>query len=178
MNDVIFRPASAADAASLADLGRRSFDAAFAHLYRPEDLAAFHRKAYAPSAVRREIDDPAIVHRLAEVDGLLVAYCKLADPSGYAGHSDAIHPIALNQLYTDPAWTGRGLGAELMRWTRAETRRRGGDAIQLSVWSGNFGAQRFYGRHGFAKIADIDFWVGTHRDDEYLYELRLGESTP
>ena len=23
------------------------------------------------------------------------------------------------------------------------------------------------------RIADIDFWVGNHRDDEYLYELRL-----
>jgi len=41
------------------------------------------------------------------------------------------------------------------------------------VWSENPGAQRFYQRHGFAKIADIDFGVGSHRDDEVLYEKRL-----
>ena len=28
-------------------------------------------------------------------------------------------------------------------------------------------------RDGFAKIADIGFWVGEQRDDELLYELRL-----
>ncbi|MEC8178679.1 MAG: GNAT family N-acetyltransferase, partial [Pseudomonadota bacterium] len=65
------------------------------------------------------------------------------------------------------------IGAALMDWAMAEARERGHDAVQLSVWSENFGAQRFYQRYGFAKIADIDFWVGNHRDDEFLYELRL-----
>jgi ribosomal protein S18 acetylase RimI-like enzyme len=60
-----------------------------------------------------------------------------------------------------------------MDWALGEAHRRGCDAIQLSVWSGNDGAQRFYERYGFRKIADIDFWVGRHRDDEFLYELRL-----
>ena len=32
---------------------------------------------------------------------------------------------------------------------------------------------RFYARYGFEKIADIDFCVGSHRDDEFLLELRL-----
>ena len=43
----------------------------------------------------------------------------------------------------------------------------------LSVYSENFGAQRFYQRYGFAKIADITFKVGDHYDPEYLYELKL-----
>ena len=54
-----------------------------------------------------------------------------------------------------------------------EARSRGCDAMQLSVYAENFGAQRFYQRFGFAKVADIDFWVGNHRDDEFLYELAL-----
>ena len=37
----------------------------------------------------------------------------------------------------------------------------------------NFGGQRFYQRYGFSKIADIGFWVGDQRDDEFLYEKRL-----
>ena len=28
-------------------------------------------------------------------------------------------------------------------------------------------------RYGFAKVADIAFWVGNHRDAEFLYELPL-----
>jgi ribosomal protein S18 acetylase RimI-like enzyme len=94
-------------------------------------------------------------------------------PSWYVEHSDAANPIALGQLYTDPTMTGRGIGAALMDWALSLAREDGHDAIQLSVWSENYGAQKFYQRYGFAKIADIDFWVGNHRDDEFLYELRL-----
>lgn len=55
----------------------------------------------------------------------------------------------------------------------AEARDWSADAMQLSVFSENRGAQRFYRRYGFEHIADIDFWVGGHRDHEFLYELRL-----
>ena len=84
-----------------------------------------------------------------------------------------MRPVALQQLYTDPARTGQGIGAALMDWALAEARALQADAVQLSVWSENVAAQRFYARYGFAKIADIDFFVGNHRDDEFLLELRL-----
>jgi len=168
------RPALPQDAAEIAALGRDSFVAAFGHLYRPEDLAAFLDQAYAVEAVAAEIADPAITHRLAiGDDGAIAAFCKITRPSGYAAHSDAADPVALNQLYCAPGQTGRGLGAALMDWALAEARALGCDAVQLSVWSENHAAQRFYARYGFDKIADIDFWVGSHRDDEFLFELRL-----
>ena len=55
----------------------------------------------------------------------------------------------------------------------AEARAYQADAIQLSVWSGNTDAQRFYARYGFAKAADIEFWVGEQCDEEFLFALRL-----
>ncbi|QYU70695.1 GNAT family N-acetyltransferase [Leptolyngbya sp. 15MV] len=167
------RPATRADVPALARLGRESFCAAFAHLYRPANLALFLDQAYGEAVVAAEVAAPEYIHRLAFDGAALAGYCKLRDPSGYAGYSGALHPIALGQLYTDPARTGTGIGAALMDWALAEARARGGDALQLSVYAENYGAQRFYARYGFTKIADIDFWVGTHRDDEFLYELRL-----
>ena len=106
--------------------------------------------------------------------GALTGYCKLRQPSWYAEHSDARNPIAIGQLYCAPGRTGEGIGAALMEWALGEARARNCDAVQLSVWSENIGAQQFYRRYGFAKIADIDFWVGEQRDDEFLFELRLG----
>lgn len=174
MEDFRLRDAAVADAAALSALGRSSFDAAFGHLYRPEDLAGFLDTAHDPAAVAAEIADPAFIHRLAvDADDILLGYCKLNAVSAYAAYSDAAAPIGLSQLYTDPALTGKGLGAALMDWALDTARGRGADAVQLSVWSENFGAQKFYQRNGFTKIADIDFWVGSHRDDEFLYELRL-----
>ena len=167
------RPASLEDTEPLATLGRESFCAAFEHLYDPADLGAFLEQAYGEKAVAAEIADSGCIHRLAWDGDRLMGYCKMRRPSPYAQHSDATSPISLGQLYTDPAMTGQGIGAALMDWALEEARAGEHGAIQLSVWSENFGAQRFYQRYGFAKIADIDFWVGNHRDDEFLYELRL-----
>jgi ribosomal protein S18 acetylase RimI-like enzyme len=69
--------------------------------------------------------------------------------------------------------TGRGVGGTLLEWALGEARAWQADAVQLSVYSENFDAQRFYQRFGFAKVADIDFWVGNHRDHEFLYQLAL-----
>lgn len=172
---MILRPASLADAENLARLGRESFCHAFEHLYTRQDLDSFLEQAYTVEAVRDEIADPGIMHQLTEdaPGGGLSAYIKVRYASPYAEHSDTGNPLCLAQLYTDPARTGEGLGAALMDWCIDLARQRGHDAIQLSVWSENFGAQRFYQRYGFEKIADIGFWVGDQRDDEFLYELRL-----
>lgn len=167
------RSALPTDSAALATLGRDSFCAAFQHLYRAEDLEGFLSATYTPESVAAEIADPQFVHSLADDGERLLGYCKLQQPSGYAEHSDASNPISLNQLYTQPDLVGRGVGAALMDWAIDEARNRGCDAIQLSVWSGNHGAQRFYQRYGFAKIADIEFWVGSQCDEEFLFELRL-----
>lgn len=170
---MILRPASGDDFPALAALGRDSFVAKFGHMYRPEDLAAFLDETHSEAAVAAEFANPQRRYCLAEVDGALAGYCKLAIPSTLAEHSDAERPVEIKQLYTDPALTARGLGSALMDWALAEARREGADAVQLSVWSGNDGAQRFYARYGFAKIADIHFMVGEQRDEEFLFELKL-----
>jgi diamine N-acetyltransferase len=170
---MLMRPATLDDAPALAQLGRATFIAAFGHLYAPDDLAAFLGSVHAEAAVAAEIAGDTCTHRLVEADGSLVAYCKLRAPSNYAHHSDARNPLELAQLYALPGHTGAGIGTALMEWTLGEARAKGCDAVQLSVWSENTGAQGFYRRYGFAKIADIDFWVGNHRDDEFLYQLRL-----
>jgi len=172
---MILRPASLSDADNLAHLGRSSFCAAFEHLYRPVDLSAFLEEAYSVEVVTTEIGDPAITHQLAQDadSSALTGYVKIKQPSGYSEYSDAANPLGLGQLYCAPTRIGEGIGAALMDWALTEAKTLGCDAIQLSVWSENFGAQRFYARYGFTKIADIAFWVGQHRDDEFLYELRI-----
>lgn len=170
---MILRPATLDDVSQLAQLGRVSFCATFAHLYSPADLEAFLEEVYSERAVAEEVEGIECVHCLADDDGALIGYCKLRTPSWYAEHSDARNPIALGQLYTAPGRTGEGIGAALMEWAIAYAREASRDAIQLSVYAENEGAQRFYQRYGFAKIADITFKVGDHYDPEHLYELRL-----
>lgn len=163
------RPAVPADAAALAELGTRSFTAKFGHLYRPEDLGAFLAESHSDAKVAKEIADPQMRVMLAERDGHLLGYCKLVMACGWPEHARGTRTIELKQLYTDPEATGQGIGARLMDWAMEAAREFEADEIQLSVWSENFGAQKFYERYGFAKVADIHFMVGQQRDEEFLF---------
>lgn len=169
------RPATLGDAAPLAELARDAFVAAFGHLYKPDDLTAFLAEYRTPEKFRQHLADPPTLVQVAEEDGRLAAYCVIVRGHKFDEQPEPRpeRPVFVSQLYCAPEMTGRGLGAALLDWAIAEARAWGADALQLSVFSENVGAQRFYRRYGFSRVADIDFWVGNHRDDEFLYELKL-----
>ena len=166
---ISLRPALPADTAALAALGRDSFVAKFGAMYTPEDLATFLAQMHSDDVVAREIANPQARYCLAERDGAMVGYCKLGLACGWPEHAHGSQTIELKQLYTAPGATGGGIGSALMGWALAEAGALGADEIQLSVWSGNTAAQRFYHRYGFAHVADTHFWVGEQCDEEFLF---------
>lgn len=163
------RFAAPADAAALADLGTRSFVAKFGYMYTPEDLRNFLAESHSEAKAAKEIADPSMRVLLAEEEGRLLGFCKLVLACGWPEHARGQAVIELKQLYTDPDITGRGIGSALMDRAMEIAREQAADEMQLSVWSGNEGAQKFYARYGFGKVADIYFMVGDQRDDEFLY---------
>lgn len=172
---MILRPPSLDEAPALAAFGRQAFVDAFGHLYAPQDLVAFLDEWRSPERFAGYVENPEVGLRVAEDGDELLGYCAVFFGEGFAERPDPkpARPCILSQLYCAKHATGRGVGAALLEWALAEARERACDAVQLSVFSENHGAQRFYARYGFAKVADIDFWVGNHRDDEFLYELRI-----
>lgn len=166
---MILRPALATDVPTLATLGRDSFVAKFGAMYRPEDLAAFLDSHHTPQVVAGQLGDPVYRVMLAERQGALAGYCKLVLECGWPEYARGRRAIELKQLYAAPRATGGGIGSALMDWALSEARALGANEIQLSVWSGNTDAQRFYHRYGFAKVADTHFWVGEQCDDEFLF---------
>jgi ribosomal protein S18 acetylase RimI-like enzyme len=172
---MILRRATPADAVALSELARDSFVAAFGHLYRPEDLDAFLAEQRSSQKYGAQLADPTVRVQLAEYEGKLAAYCLIVIGQDYRERPEPRpeRPVFVSQLYCASHATGLGLGAALMQWAIDEARALGADALQLSVFSENHGAQRFYRRYGFEHVADIDFWVGQHRDHEFLYELPL-----
>ncbi len=172
---IVLRPASLSDADALVRVGRETFTHAFGHLYAPADLEAFLSEWRSRDRMCEAIERDDVDLTVAEEDGAILGYCTIFFGEGFdeRPHPQPERPALLSQLYCLGGATGRGIGAALMDNALATARQHGCDAVQLSVFSENFGAQRFYERYGFIKVADIDFWVGDHRDDEFLYELQL-----
>ena len=173
---MILRPATIDDIPALTRLSHDSFVEKFGHLYKPEDLALFVRDYRTEARYREHLADPATLIQLAEEHGTLLGYCLIIRGDSFEQRPPPFpeRPVILSQLYCASGATGRGIGGKLMEWALSEARAWGADVVQLSVYSENFEAQKFYFRHGFEKVADIDFWVGNHRDDEFLFELALG----
>lgn len=177
VKDILYRGVTAQDIDALAALGRSSFADAFAHLYSAENLNMFLDEVYTPAEIASEMANPQRLYRVAVRGETLLGYCKLKLKTGFGvdigANMAGRKVIDLSQLYLHSDTTGKGIGNALMIWALEEAKARGCDDILLSVYSENYGAQRFYGRYGFTKYADIYFMVGNHRDDEFLYRLQL-----
>mgnify|MGYP002404294230 CR=1 FL=1 len=177
MPEPLIRRAAPQDAATLARLGARTFSDTFAHLYPPEDLAAFLAEAYGLERTRKDLADPAKASWLVEADGEAIGYA-LAGPCGLPHPEVTPACRELKRFYMLKAWQngghGRRLFDEVMAWMHSD----GPCDLWIGVWSENHGAQRFYGRHGFEKVGEYGFEVGKTIDREFILRRRGEDYTP
>lgn len=155
------------DAGLVSALAARTFTETFGHLYPPEDLASFNEKAYAPDKQRIILSHPDYAVFLLEKDGEAVGHaaagpCGLPHPDVRDGDGE------LKRLYLVKGLQGDGHGTRLMQATMDWLLRDGPRTLWIGVWSENFGAQRFYARHGFEKVGGYKFPVGNTLDDEFI----------
>ncbi|HEY2660603.1 MAG TPA: GNAT family N-acetyltransferase [Caulobacteraceae bacterium] len=163
---ITLRPATPADARRLTELGRETFAATFGHLYPPEDLAAFQAESHTPERYAEWAENPDFGLWIAERDSQAIGYA-LVGPC-HLPHPEVTPECGeLWRIYVRPEAQGSGLGARMMQ-TALDWLNKPGRALWIGVWSGNHGAQRLYGRHGFSKVGEYEFPVGTVRDHEFI----------
>lgn len=168
MSNAAIRRAKPADAALLADLGVATFVETFGHLYTPQDLQAFLEESHGLAAYAKVLADPAYALWIAERDGEAVGYAQ-AGPCGLPHPEASPADGELKRLYVRADAQGAGIGEALLRQALAWLERDGPRTLWISVWSENFGAQRFYARHGFTFAGEYEFIVGAQRDREFMY---------
>ena len=164
----VIRRATPDDAAALSVLGTQTFVETFAHLYTPADLQAFLDESHSQAAYAKVLADPDYALWIAERDGQAIGYAQ----AGRCGlpHAD-VKPEdgELKRLYLLQSAQNGGVGNALFQQALAWLERDGPRTLWISVWSENFGAQRFYERHGFGFVAEYEFIVGEQRDREFMY---------
>ena len=74
----------------------------------------------------------------------------------------------IQRLYILRGYQGGGRGTFLLRTGLEWLEREGPRTLWIGVWSENYGAQRFYARHGFEIVGEYSFMVGDHADREFI----------
>jgi diamine N-acetyltransferase len=166
MSTWILRDGRPDDAALLANFWRDRYVETFAHLYRPQDLAAFLAASYGVDRQYAELLDQAGAHRLAfAADGALVGACGVG-PLKLPINPGAAQSYELHRLYLTAAAQGGGLADALMTWALDRARARNAARMYLGVYSENHRAKRFYSRWGFVRVGGYDYVVGDAVDPE------------
>lgn len=121
--NVVLRPAVTSDADNIARVMRASLGSLpwMPMLHTPEEDRGFVRGHLLPN---QRVT-------IAEVGGRIVGFI-------------AVEGEWIEQLYLDPAWTGRGIGSRLLALATANM-----PVSRLHCFQANDGARRFYERHGF-----------------------------
>ena len=163
----MIRRAGPADAETLAAIGAQTFIETFGHLYDPSDLETYLAEAYALDRTRADLADPTKASWLVEQDGKAIGYA-LAGPCGLP--HDEVTPASgeLKRIYFLKDSQGGGLGKRLFAEVIAWLQKEGPRDVWIGVWSENYGAQRFYARHGFEKVGEYGFPVGKTVDLEFI----------
>jgi ribosomal protein S18 acetylase RimI-like enzyme len=169
----IIRPATASDAAVLAELGARTFYDSFAAQNTPENMAAYLAASFGPEQQRAELGDPQNTFLLIEADGVAMGYAQLRAGKPPACISDPT-AIELVRLYVSSSFQGTGVGGRLMDACLTEARQAGYQTIWLGVWQQNTRAQAFYERWSFSVVGDHIFQLGADRQLDWLMERPLG----
>ena len=135
-----------------------------ARTYRDDDLARYVEVAQAsfadhPSPLTFSESAVAHVHGLPDFDphGILLLLAA-DDPETAIGWAKAEHELreatgdrrgAVSFIGVVPAWRGRGLGRELLRWAITHVRDAGASTVELNVEAANDGAKALYLATGF-----------------------------
>lgn len=160
------------DAGLLSELAARTFSETFAADNTPEDLAAYIATSFNIARQTADLEDPASIFLIAEVDERAAGYAHLhvGEPEKSIEGSN---PVELVRLYVSREWLGRGIGEQLMRACIDESRQAGHETIWLGVWERNGRAQAFYRKWNFRTVGEHMFRLGSDLQRDFVMERTL-----
>jgi ribosomal protein S18 acetylase RimI-like enzyme len=168
---IAYRDAEIADGLALAEMGRRCFVETFGPHFPPDDMALHLARMFGPDGLPAELHDPKLRIRMAEEDGAIAAYLKLAPMGLPVPHEPGT--LEIKQLYVLEPWQGAGVAAVLMDWAVETGRAGGAPALYLSVWEHGRRAIAFYSRRGFEQVGVAPFQLGARAYQDPVMRLAL-----
>lgn len=168
--DFIVRDAHPHDAFAVSELAARTFPLACPPTLAQAHIDAYIREHLAPEHFAAHIDHPEHDVLVATVGRALVGYALLLfGPDGAPAPNLGVtlqRAGLLSKCYAVPEVHGKGVAAAILEAAEQRARERGVEGLWLNANADNHRAQRFYSKHGWERVGDIDFVVGevVHHD--------------
>lgn len=175
--DLDVRHARPSDAFAVSEFAAQTFTLAC-----PPTLARVHIDAYIRENLSPTQFDAHIAHPdhdvfVAAVGPEILGYTlALFGPDGSPapGLGVTLNPVGLlSKCYTAPKVHGTKAGASLLVAAEERARERHAEGLWLNTNAHNIRAQRFYRKHGFSCVGNIDFVVGEIVHHDPVFEKRV-----
>ena len=143
------------------------------------DVDAFVAEHLTAQRFEEYLADPGRAVLLAEEDSSAIGYVMLVHGEPYDADARAVvrhRPTTeLSKIYVLPNAHGGGVARELLAAAIDVARESGAAGMWLGTNQANVRAQRFYEKSGFDRVGTKRFHVGDRWEDDFVYELVLGD---
>ncbi len=174
-DDVVVRPARAADIGELAEVAALTFPLACPPHTTAADVQGFIDDNLSELHLRRYLKDRARTVLVAQVADAIVGYAMVVSGEPADGDVQAAittrPTVELSKIYVLPEHHRRGVANALMDAAKEAALGRGAKALWLGVNQLNERAQRFYRRHGFERVGTKTFQVGSRLESDFVMEF-------
>lgn len=168
---VAIREARADDAERLHELILAGLEDKTTEVYRenvdkfgiPEDYV---RRAFSREALMKAVADEKQLFLVAVDDGKLMGFSQTIRQNGSMAE--------LDRIFLFPAYTGRGIGTQLLNKTLESLKKEGIIKLRVKAGKNETSARRFYEKNGFQLVEEISVHAPWGKDlDLAVYELQV-----
>lgn len=170
--DYIIKPITTSDVEKLQKVSRETFKATFDPYTAPNDMVRFLEEDYETVKLVKEIENPNSRFYFLMVQNEIAGYLKINVEDAQTEHLRE-NALEVERIYLRSSFQHRGLGNVLLDFAEKTAREEGKDYMWLGVYEKNVPAQHFYKRHGFSKVSQHTFQVGSDPQTDWLLVKKL-----
>ena len=170
--NVIIRPASRLDLATLQAIGRKTFAETFADSNSEENLAAYLEEGFSEDKLGAELrnENSRFYFALQKED--VIGYLKVNFGDAQSEKQDP-NALEIERIYVLQQYHGKQVGVLLYEQALTIAKERKAPFIWLGVWEENPRAIRFYQKQGFVEFGEHIFQLGDDAQRDVLMKLEL-----
>lgn len=144
----------------LVNLAQHTFEYSYQGLFKghPDeaDFKKYLTTAFTTSSFRNQMQENLSKFYGVFHEDSLIAYLKLNDP-GAQSIDDIENSLEIERIYIHESQQGKGIGAQLISFSKERAKDLGRQTLWLLVWERNVKAKIFYEKMGFAITGGINY---------------------